>query len=137
MLVLSRLFVRRVVMISMQLCGQLAGEVQDRTRVVERMQQMAEYQKFGPTFGKIVEIKKKCIKVFFSLSIVFAVCDLSVFRVKKFVSDADARANADSPDVRRREFCECSLVEYYQAAVKVSLEEIRQSLLISPTRGCI
>lgn len=40
-------------------CGQLAGEVQDRTRVQERMQQMAEYQKkFGPNFGKIVEIKK-------------------------------------------------------------------------------
>lgn len=39
-------------------CGQLAGEVQDRTRVQERMQQMTEYQKkFGPNFGKIVEIK--------------------------------------------------------------------------------
>ena len=40
-------------------CGQLAGEVQDRTRVQERMQQMSEYQKkFGPNFGKITEIKK-------------------------------------------------------------------------------
>jgi 23S rRNA (adenine2503-C2)-methyltransferase len=40
-------------------CGQLAGEVQDRTRVQERMLQMTEYQKkFGPNFGKIVEIKK-------------------------------------------------------------------------------
>jgi 23S rRNA (adenine2503-C2)-methyltransferase len=40
-------------------CGQLAGEVQDRTRVVQRMQQMDEYKnKFGPDFGKIVEIKK-------------------------------------------------------------------------------
>jgi 23S rRNA (adenine2503-C2)-methyltransferase len=40
-------------------CGQLAGEVQDRTRVVQRMQQMDEYKnKFGPNFGKIVEIKK-------------------------------------------------------------------------------
>ncbi len=40
-------------------CGQLAGEVQDRTRVQERMQQMSEYQKkFGPDFGKITEIKK-------------------------------------------------------------------------------
>ena len=38
-------------------CGQLAGEVQDRTRVQERMQKMAEYQKkFGANFGKIVEI---------------------------------------------------------------------------------
>nr|WP_314859827.1 23S rRNA (adenine(2503)-C(2))-methyltransferase RlmN [uncultured Undibacterium sp.] len=40
-------------------CGQLAGEVQDRTRVQERMQQMSEYQKkFGPNFGKITEIKE-------------------------------------------------------------------------------
>ncbi len=39
-------------------CGQLAGEVKDRTRVQERMQKMAEYQqKFGENFGKIVEIK--------------------------------------------------------------------------------
>ncbi|MBX9902279.1 MAG: 23S rRNA (adenine(2503)-C(2))-methyltransferase RlmN [Burkholderiaceae bacterium] len=39
-------------------CGQLAGEVQDRTRVQERMQKMAEYQqKFGENFGKIVEIR--------------------------------------------------------------------------------
>jgi 23S rRNA (adenine2503-C2)-methyltransferase len=38
-------------------CGQLAGEVQDRTRVQERMQRMAEYQnKFGKNFGRIVEI---------------------------------------------------------------------------------
>jgi len=38
-------------------CGQLAGEVQDRTRVQERMQKMAEYQqKFGKNFGRIVEI---------------------------------------------------------------------------------
>jgi 23S rRNA (adenine2503-C2)-methyltransferase len=38
-------------------CGQLAGEVQDRTRVQERMQKMAEYQKkFGENFGRIVEI---------------------------------------------------------------------------------
>jgi 23S rRNA (adenine2503-C2)-methyltransferase len=38
-------------------CGQLAGEVQDRTRVQERMQKMAEYKKkFGENFGKIVEI---------------------------------------------------------------------------------
>jgi len=38
-------------------CGQLAGEVQDRTRVAERMSKMAEYQqKFGANFGKIVEI---------------------------------------------------------------------------------
>jgi 23S rRNA (adenine2503-C2)-methyltransferase len=39
-------------------CGQLAGEVQDRTRVAERMEKMAEYQqKFGANFGKIVEIR--------------------------------------------------------------------------------
>ena len=38
-------------------CGQLAGEVQDRTRVQERMQKMAEYQKkFGKDFGRIVEV---------------------------------------------------------------------------------
>jgi 23S rRNA (adenine2503-C2)-methyltransferase len=38
-------------------CGQLAGEVQDRTRVQERMQKMAEYQKkFGKNFGRIVEV---------------------------------------------------------------------------------
>jgi len=38
-------------------CGQLAGEVQDRTRVQERMQRMEQYQsKFGKNFGRIVEI---------------------------------------------------------------------------------
>lgn len=38
-------------------CGQLAGEVKDRTRVQERMQKMTEYQqKFGHDFGRIVEI---------------------------------------------------------------------------------
>jgi len=38
-------------------CGQLAGEVQDRTRVQERMLKQAEYQKkFGENFGRIVEI---------------------------------------------------------------------------------
>ena len=38
-------------------CGQLAGEVRDRTRVQERMQKMTEYQqKFGKDFGRIVEI---------------------------------------------------------------------------------
>lgn len=38
-------------------CGQLAGEVQDRTKVQERMQKMAEYQKkIGKDFGRIVEI---------------------------------------------------------------------------------
>jgi len=40
-------------------CGQLAGEVQDRTRVQERMQKMAEYQKkFGKDFGRIVEVSR-------------------------------------------------------------------------------
>jgi 23S rRNA (adenine2503-C2)-methyltransferase len=40
-------------------CGQLAGEVQDRTRVQERMQKMAEYQKkFGENFGRIVEVPR-------------------------------------------------------------------------------
>lgn len=39
-------------------CGQLAGEVQDRTRVQERMKKMAEYQKkFGKDFGRIVEVR--------------------------------------------------------------------------------
>jgi len=39
-------------------CGQLAGEVKDRTRVQERMEKMTEYQqKFGANFGKIVEIR--------------------------------------------------------------------------------
>jgi len=38
-------------------CGQLAGDVQDRTRVQERMQKMTEYQqKYGANFGRIVEI---------------------------------------------------------------------------------
>ncbi|TFW27895.1 23S rRNA (adenine(2503)-C(2))-methyltransferase RlmN [Massilia arenosa] len=38
-------------------CGQLAGEVKDRTRVQERMGKMAEYQqKYGANFGRIVEI---------------------------------------------------------------------------------
>lgn len=38
-------------------CGQLAGEVQDRTRVQERSQKLAEYQKkYGKDFGRIVEI---------------------------------------------------------------------------------
>lgn len=40
-------------------CGQLAGEVQDRTRVQDRMQKMAEYQqKFGKDFGRIVEVPR-------------------------------------------------------------------------------
>lgn len=38
-------------------CGQLAGEVQDRTKVQQRMEKMEEYQqKFGKNFGRIVEI---------------------------------------------------------------------------------
>ena len=38
-------------------CGQLAGEVQDRTRIQERMHKMAEYQKkFGKDFGRIIEV---------------------------------------------------------------------------------
>jgi 23S rRNA (adenine2503-C2)-methyltransferase len=38
-------------------CGQLAGEVQDRTRVQERMQKMTEYRhKYGKDFGRIVEV---------------------------------------------------------------------------------
>ncbi|NMM28852.1 MAG: 23S rRNA (adenine(2503)-C(2))-methyltransferase RlmN [Glaciimonas sp.] len=38
-------------------CGQLAGEVQDRTRVNERMENIAQYQqKFGKNFGRLVEI---------------------------------------------------------------------------------
>ncbi|KQQ96654.1 23S rRNA (adenine(2503)-C(2))-methyltransferase RlmN [Massilia sp. Leaf139] len=38
-------------------CGQLAGEVQDRTKVAQRMEKMVEYQKkFGADFGRIVEI---------------------------------------------------------------------------------
>jgi 23S rRNA (adenine2503-C2)-methyltransferase len=40
-------------------CGQLAGEVQDRTRVQERMQKMDEYRKkFGESFGRIVEVPR-------------------------------------------------------------------------------
>ena len=40
-------------------CGQLAGEVLDRTRVQERMMKMTEYrEKFGENFGRIVEISK-------------------------------------------------------------------------------
>jgi len=38
-------------------CGQLAGDIQDRTRVQERTQKLAEYQKkYGKDFGRIVEI---------------------------------------------------------------------------------
>lgn len=38
-------------------CGQLAGEVQDRTRVQERMKNDAMYrQKFGKNFGRLVEV---------------------------------------------------------------------------------
>jgi len=38
-------------------CGQLAGEVQDRTRLQERTQMLAEYKKkYGKDFGRIVEI---------------------------------------------------------------------------------
>ncbi|MFM7632457.1 MAG: 23S rRNA (adenine(2503)-C(2))-methyltransferase RlmN [Betaproteobacteria bacterium] len=38
-------------------CGQLAGDVQDRTRVLKRTQRMHSYQqKYGPDFGRIVEI---------------------------------------------------------------------------------
>jgi len=41
-------------------CGQLAGEVKDRTRVQERMKKMAGYQeKFGSDFGRIVEIPSR------------------------------------------------------------------------------
>ncbi len=40
-------------------CCQLAGEVQDRTRVQERMQKMSTYQeKYGADFGRIVEIRE-------------------------------------------------------------------------------
>ena len=40
-------------------CGQLAGEVQDRTRVQERMQKMDEYRKkFGENFGRIIEVSR-------------------------------------------------------------------------------
>lgn len=40
-------------------CGQLAGEVQDRTNVQDRMQKMAVYQeKYGKNFGRIVEISE-------------------------------------------------------------------------------
>ena len=38
-------------------CGQLAGDVQDRTKVQERMQKQEQYrQKFGDNFGRLVEI---------------------------------------------------------------------------------
>lgn len=38
-------------------CGQLAGEVQDRTNVHDRMKKMAGYQqKYGKDFGRIMEI---------------------------------------------------------------------------------
>ncbi len=40
-------------------CGQLAGDIQDRTRVQERMQKMPTYQeKYGADFGRIVEIRE-------------------------------------------------------------------------------
>jgi 23S rRNA (adenine2503-C2)-methyltransferase len=38
-------------------CGQLAGEIQDRTRVQERMRKMEEYKnKYGKDFGRLVEV---------------------------------------------------------------------------------
>lgn len=38
-------------------CGQLAGDIRDRTHVQERMQRMETYQqKYGKDFGRIVEI---------------------------------------------------------------------------------
>jgi 23S rRNA (adenine2503-C2)-methyltransferase len=38
-------------------CGQLAGEVQDRTKVRERMRKMPEYQtQPGSGFGQVVEV---------------------------------------------------------------------------------
>jgi 23S rRNA (adenine2503-C2)-methyltransferase len=38
-------------------CGQLAGDIRDRTHVQERMQRMEGYQqKYGKDFGRIVEI---------------------------------------------------------------------------------
>jgi len=40
-------------------CGQLAGDIQDRTRVQERRQKMAGYQqKYGKNFGQLVEIQE-------------------------------------------------------------------------------
>ena len=40
-------------------CGQLAGEVQDRTRVAERMRKMEEYKnKYGKDFGRLVEANR-------------------------------------------------------------------------------
>ena len=40
-------------------CGQLAGDVQDRTRVQERMRSLDSYQqKYGADFGRIVEIPR-------------------------------------------------------------------------------
>ncbi len=52
----------------------------------------------------------------------------------RFVSDSDARAAADSPDVRRRISLRMQLaVEYYQAGqLQSALEEVRQVLLVSP-----
>jgi 23S rRNA (adenine2503-C2)-methyltransferase len=40
-------------------CGQLAGEIQDRTRVQERMRKMEEYKnKYGKDFGRLVEVSR-------------------------------------------------------------------------------
>lgn len=40
-------------------CGQLAGEVKDRTKVQERMKTMIEYQqKFGKNFGLLTEVRE-------------------------------------------------------------------------------
>lgn len=53
---------------------------------------------------------------------------------QKFVSDADARAAASTPDIRRRVGLRMQLaVEYYQAGqLKSALEEVRQILLLAP-----
>lgn len=71
---------------------------------------------------------------FFSLVILFSVSMLAACSSQKFVSASDARAAADSPDVRRRVSLRLQLaVEYYQAGqLKSALEEVRQVLLIAP-----
>ena len=44
-------------------CGQLAGEIQDRTRVQERTQKLAEYQKkYGKDFLHVSKIKLKVVE---------------------------------------------------------------------------
>lgn len=77
----------------------------------------------------------KILKLFRSFGFAFLLAFVAGCATQKFVSDADARAASDTPDVKRRISLRMQLaVEYYQAGqLKLALEEVRQVLLISPS----